>query len=288
MIDFFAASCANLVSLSFGMIPTFYSLNYVYPGSYSLVFCKMQGYFTHTSLQMTRFYLLLACFDRYAVSSQNIYIRKFGTLTVVHRIIPIVIIFCYLIAIHMIIFLDIVGNSCGLFHVSASTYNSIYVIVTISILIPVSMFTIALLIFYNLKKRQKQRQNLQLTVPNRDVIRDKKVLFVLLTKLLLYFISTVLYAPNAIYVAITQNAVKSTDRQTIESFINSLAVNFIYIYPGLSFFAFTLSSYEFRKELLKLLHLSRFQRPQRMRIAPLNSAANQTMTPTNPDSDRIF
>ncbi len=155
MVDFFAASCANLVSLSFGMIPTFYLLNHVYSGSYSLVFCKMQGYFTNTSLQMTRFYLLLACFDRYAISSANVQIRKFGNIAVARRMIPIVMIFCYLIAIHLIIFLEIVKNTCGLFNKSPSIYNSIYTILTISILIPVLMLTFALLTFYNLKKRQR-------------------------------------------------------------------------------------------------------------------------------------
>jgi hypothetical protein len=54
----------------------------------------MQGYFTHTSLQMTRFYLFLACFDRYAISSSNAQIRRFGKVTVARRMVPIVMIFC--------------------------------------------------------------------------------------------------------------------------------------------------------------------------------------------------
>jgi hypothetical protein len=56
----------------------------------------MQGYFTHTSLQMTRFYLFLACFDRYAISSSNAQIRRFGKVTVARRMVPIVMIFCWL------------------------------------------------------------------------------------------------------------------------------------------------------------------------------------------------
>ena len=269
------------------MIPTFYLINNVYPGSYSLVFGKMQGYFTHTSLQMTRFYLLLACFDRYAISSANIRIRNFGRVAVARRMIPVVIVFCYLIAIHLIIFLDIVRSACGLFHKSASVYNSIYTILTISISIPLLMLIFALLTFYNLRKRQRQRQILQQDTLTRDMIRDTKVLFTLLIQLLLYFISTVLYSPNAIYLVITQGIEKSSDRQAVETFSNSLAVNFIYIYPGFSFFAFTLSSREFRKEFLKLLHLSRFQRTQRVTIAPLNSRTNRKTTAINTDSRQI-
>ena len=159
--DFLAASCANLVSLSMGIIPTLYSLNNVYPGTYSVVFCKMQGYLTHTSLQMTRIFLVLACFDRYALSSSTTNIRKFSQVKIARRTIPMVIIGCLLIAIHLVIFLDIKSGGCAVYNTSAQIYNSLYSMMTISIAIPVLMSVFSMLTFYNLKQRQKLRRQLQ-------------------------------------------------------------------------------------------------------------------------------
>ncbi|CAF1204864.1 unnamed protein product [Adineta steineri] len=265
---FLAASFNSLISLLFGLIPTFYLLNNVYPGSYSLIFCKVQGYITHTSLQMMRVYLVLACFDRYALSSSNANIRKFSRVIVARRSIPIVIISCYLIAIHLIIYLDIVNNACGLFNSSALIYDIIYTIATISFIMPLLMFIFSILTFYNLKQRQKQRQQINPGSINRDIIRDKKVFFTLLLQLLIYFISTGLYAPNIVYITITQHVQKTIDEQIIGSFINGVAVGFIYIYPGFSFMAFTLSSNTFRKELIGLRSLFPFYCVRRPILVP--------------------
>jgi hypothetical protein len=42
-----------------------------------------------------RFFLLLACIDRYAISSANAQIRKFGNIAVARRMIPILLFNCY-------------------------------------------------------------------------------------------------------------------------------------------------------------------------------------------------
>ena len=57
-LDFLAAFCSNLLSLSWGILPTLYGLNHVYPGSSSAIFCKLLIYLPHIDLQMTRIFLL--------------------------------------------------------------------------------------------------------------------------------------------------------------------------------------------------------------------------------------
>ncbi|UJR17955.1 hypothetical protein I4U23_004854 [Adineta vaga] len=287
MDDFLAASFSSLVSLLFGLIPTFYLINNIYPGNYSVVFCKMQGYITHTSLQMTRVYLVLACFDRFALSSANANIRKFSTVIVARRCVPIVILSCYLVAMHLIIYLDIVNNSCAVYNLSALIYNSIYSITTISILMPLLMLIFSLLTFLNLKKRQKQREHINLGAIHRDIIRDKKVFFTLLGQLLLYFISTGLYAPNIIYTTITQNMSKSIDQQIISLFINAIALLLIYIYPGFSFLAFTLTSKTFRKELISLKTLFPFSCVRRRAVVP-HATTTKRMNANNLTHNQTF
>jgi len=284
ILDFLAASCANIVSLSWGIIPTLYSLNNVYPGSYSLAFCKIQGYLTHTSLQMTRVFLVLACFDRFALSSTNAYLRQFSQVKVAHRSISITVICCLLIAIHLAIYLNLVPGGCGLTNTIASIYNSLYTMLTVSILIPVSMFVLSILTFYHLKQRQNlRRQMQQQRSTNQEITRDQKIFFVLMMQLSLYFISTVLYAPAFIYGLATANVIKSFERQIIESFIGGLSVTLIYLYPALSFFAFTLASKSFRLELRKLLRITMSYRLQRIQIEPehLQNTTNKTNITTS-------
>ncbi|CAF1647691.1 unnamed protein product [Adineta ricciae] len=286
-IDFLAASFSSLLSLLFGLIPTFYLLNNVYPGNYSVVFCKMQGYITHTSLQMTRMFLVLACFDRYALSSSSSYLRKFATVSVARRCVPIVMLSCYLIAIHLIIYLDIVNSSCGIYQLSVLIYNSVYSIATISITMPLLMFIFSFLTFVNLKQRQKKRQQMNSAVIPRDIIHDKKVFFTLLVQLLLYFISTGLYAPNIIYTTITQNMPKSSDQQAIGLFINAFALLLIYIYPGFSFLAFTVSSKTFRRELFSLRKLFPSYCVRRTAVLPYRTT-NRRMNTNDAVNNKTF
>jgi len=205
---------------------------------------------------MTRVFLVLACFDRFALSSTNAYLRQFSQVKIAHRSISITVICCLLIAIHLAIYLNLVPGGCGLTNTIASIYNSLYTMLTVSILIPVSMFVLSILTFYHLKQRQNQRRQMQQQrSTNQEITRDQKIFFVLMMQLSLYFISTVLYAPTFAYDVITRYTVKSFERQAIEDFIASLSLSLIYLYPALSFFAFTLSSKSFRQELSKLYHL---------------------------------
>lgn len=233
---------------------------------------------------MTRIFLVLACIDRFTASSTNAKLRQFSQVTVARRSVIITIICCLLIAIHLIIYLNTVSGGCGLTSISASIYNSLYTMMTVSILIPMSMFVFSVLTFYNLKQKQHQRRQFQQhRSMNQEIIRDRKILFVLLMQLGLYSISTVLYAPSFVYSLATVNVVKSFERQIIESFIGGLSVTLIYLYPALSFFAFTLSSKSFRQELLKVLRIPLSYRLQRIQVAPelFRNITNNTNIFTN-------
>ncbi|CAF1231404.1 unnamed protein product [Adineta ricciae] len=101
-----------------------YGLNHVYLSSSSATFCKLLIYLPHIGLQMTRIFLILACFDRYALSSPSVTIRNFSQVSVARRTVPIV-------------------------------------IVIVSLAIPILMLFLSILTFYNLKNRRNQRRQLR-------------------------------------------------------------------------------------------------------------------------------
>ncbi len=68
-IDFIIASVAMAVNLSMGFATNMYTINHTDPNLTILAFCKMRIYILQTSAVMYRWYLTVACVDRFALSS---------------------------------------------------------------------------------------------------------------------------------------------------------------------------------------------------------------------------
>jgi len=54
----------------------------------SLFFCKFQTYIAHVTTLLSMFDIVLACVDRWAMSSTNVHRRSFGQIKVVKILIP--------------------------------------------------------------------------------------------------------------------------------------------------------------------------------------------------------
>ena len=70
-----AASCANFISVAWGISPALYTLTNPDPSTYSFIYCKLRLYTIHTSLMLGRSFIVLACAERYALCSQSVRLR---------------------------------------------------------------------------------------------------------------------------------------------------------------------------------------------------------------------
>ncbi|CAF1337351.1 unnamed protein product [Adineta steineri] len=214
---------------------------------------------------MSRFLIVAACFDRFALCSNSVRLRKICQVRIACRyIIPGVILVWLIIPLHIPIFYTTLGNTC-VFPGAAALYNSIYGIVMASFLPPGLMLIFSLLIFHNLKMRQRRRQRIRpISIIastaigiRRQQAKDQQVLAMLLIQVFVYVSLTIFYTVNLLYSALTMNyaANKSSERKTIEGFATFCAGILITACPCLSFYLFILASRLFRKELkLMVLH----------------------------------
>ncbi len=232
------------------------------------IYCKSRSYILNASQQMSRYLIVIACFDRFALCSTSARIRKVCQVRIARRyIIPCIVLIWLVIPLHIPIYYTSSRNTC-VFPSTIAFYNSIYGIVLVSFLPPGLMLVFSLLIFRNLKLRQKRRQRIQPFPLNtsaaietrRQQVKDQQVLAMLLIQVFIYVSSTIFYTINLLYTVLTMNdaANKSSERKSIEAFATFISGILVFICPCLSFYLFTLSSHLFRKELKSMvLHIYR-------------------------------
>ncbi|CAF1254696.1 unnamed protein product [Adineta steineri] len=75
------------VSLLFGLLPNIYSGYYVNLITTLCSICKIRFYITQSSTMTYRWFLTIACIDRYAQSSVNVRLRAFAKSHIAYRIV---------------------------------------------------------------------------------------------------------------------------------------------------------------------------------------------------------
>ena len=256
LLDFLASAFTNLVALNVAIISFLYTE--VHPESITVSFCKIQTYLMTTSLQMSRFLILTACFDRYALSSSSVRLRRFAEVHLARRrVIPAIVLIWLFVPMHIPIFIGMENRAC-VFSASVELYNSIYGIVVIGTIPPSLMFLFSILIFRNLKLRQQRRQVHPSAVrsPTQPVDRlkkkDQQVLAMLLVQVFAYVASSTPYTITLLYVVLrfksAANRDSAYDKPTM-LFILFITDMLRFVCPFISFYLFVLVSHLYRKEM---------------------------------------
>ncbi|CAF1249295.1 unnamed protein product [Adineta steineri] len=261
-IYFMAASVAMLINLSMGTGAAIYALNHVDPNLTILAFCKMRIYILQSSSMMYRWCLAVACFDRVAISSNDVRLRNFAKVHIACRFIFIIVIIWLILPVHLLIFYNLYGGGCGiLFSFTIALYHSIFTTVAGGVLPVMIMIVCTLFIHHNLGlKRERREKNNGQTLENRNIKqnlqrkRDRQVLLMLFVQVAVY---SILIAPLMVvyfYNAVTLNiGNKSPERLAIERLAQFVGESLIYLFSVLSFYIYTMVSRSYRGELIKIL-----------------------------------
>jgi hypothetical protein len=220
----------------------------------------------NVSLQMSRYLILIACFDRYALCSTSAYLRRFCNARIARQyVIPSIILISFIIPLHIPVYVTIVNSLCE-FTGIPELYNTIYGILIIGIISPGLMFIFSLLIFRNLKLRQRRRQIRPFIVGNRipslnenrrTPIKDEQVLAMLLIQVLAYVVSSTPYTITRLYLVlkVKNNGDVSGKNDPNTAFILFITDMLRLVCPFTSFYLFILVSQLYRREM-KLIILS--------------------------------
>jgi hypothetical protein len=219
--------------------------------------------------QMSRFFIVTACFDRFALCSTSVRLRQFSRVHIARRyMIPSIIIIWLILPIHMLIYNTSVNNSCT-YPGASALYNSIYAITLVGFIPPILMSFFSFLIFRNLKSMQQRRQVRQLAIVNihlltnenqRQQKKDQQVLGMLIVQVVVYVTTTTVTSINLLYSVLPMyfKTNKSNEQKSIEIFVSFITGMLNYSCPCLSFYLFILASHLYRKETkLVILYICR-------------------------------
>ena len=237
-----------------------------HPEHISVLFCKIEVYIMTITLQMSRFFVLAASFDRFALSSSNARLRKFSHQHIARRyVIPSIIIIWTIVPLHVPVFVTVKEKTC-IFEGYIELYNCIYGIVLVGIIPPGLMFLFSMLIFHNLKLRQQRQRQIhpfiiQITQTRRNPSnplrkKDQQVLAMLLVQVLAYIASSTPYTITLLYVVLKLQKESMLDQPQADPtmlFILFITDLLRFVCPFASFYLFVLVSRLYRKEIICIL-----------------------------------
>jgi hypothetical protein len=270
-----AASISGLIGLNISVVPVVYALKHPNPLTSSLMFCQLQFYVRHAFNQMMRSFFIFTCADRYAISSNNVRLRSFSRYTIALRTIVCVALFWFVLSIFPVMLRSLKNGKCESKNGVYTIVFSIYILVVLGIFPILSMAIFTLLLKINLKNRRRRIQpmaNNSSTIHQHFHKRDRDMLRMLLIEFVCFMITTIPAWSFPLYKSATQNTIKSSDRQKIETFLLYFSnVFLLFINNGLSFWIYIYTSRSFRLEFRNLIIKSyRFITGKQVRTIEIN------------------
>ena len=254
---FIWASVINNIYLIFAIPPTLYSLTYGDLNGRSLIYCKLRFYLTNTLGQTARYIIMLACFDRYAMTtSYHIRFRFLTRSSTACYLMLSVGIIWHVIPIHIPIHTIIAQGRCtqiGLYYI----LHYVYIIVFACFIPILFMGVLGYLTYNNLRQLHKRIQPINQHAERTNTIRnrDRELLLMVFAEVLVHIVTMLLYPFVLLEISITTyiGLVKNTDRIRIENFLFNIASILFFISLGSRFYTFLVVSRAFRKDSKRYL-----------------------------------
>ena len=231
------------------------------PFTLSLVLCRLRGYILQTTAVLYRSMIILACIDRYAMSSARVHIRALSKPSIAMKVIVATTLFWLLVTVQQPIFQTIRLNRCSVFDVYGLIF-SIYQICLFGCVFPGLMVVFGRLVWKNLKSvRARIRVHPLPMVPGTQTEaplltrRDICLMRFVLAEIVVAMVLSFLYPINSLYLVLATNVPnKSRDRLQIEgfsTFVSQLVL--FYLNYCVAFYLYVVMSPSFRAEVRRLL-----------------------------------
>jgi len=249
-----AAECSNFIAINFGLIIILYSLDHQDPSNMFESFCKIKVYIIHIVFNISRWLVVLACADRFALSHKQAHIRSWSSTRIARRAIILVIGVWILIAIHVPIWQGIHFGVCGPYGVYGLIW-SIYLIIVAGILPPFAMIVFGFLTFKNLNSIRSRVQSRTNSTRFHLHSRDINLMRMVLAEIFVYILTNIAHPLRQLYMNISDKIIseKSCSRKQIEAFIFYITTSFlIYTYFCSTFYIYITASRSFRQDFKRL------------------------------------
>jgi hypothetical protein len=180
------AALMNFLATTFGLSILLYTFDHMEAANSSLSICKSRFYISHAWGQTARSFIVLACVDRYVLSSNDARFRVVTRPLLIKCIIGFVFIFWHIFPIHLLVLTTIHEKQCGQVGVYYIVYF-IYFVIFVCLIPPALMITRSFLAYRNMRQLHLRVQPIRNTIegtPKNITIqrRDRDLLNMVLTE----------------------------------------------------------------------------------------------------------
>jgi hypothetical protein len=228
----------------------------------SPIFCKLRYYLPNVWGQMARYFVVLACIDRFAATSINVRLRMLSRPSTARYLLGIITVFCHLVAIHLPIFVTIVNGRCGPTGPYYAVYT-FYLLIFFNLIPPITMIIFGSLAYFNMKRLHARVRPVEnVIVGNRNNVRihrrDRELLSMLLSEIIIYIVATLLYPFILLEASITNlmSIEKSLQQIQIENFVLFIASFLVTLNHAAPFYIYLITSQAFRRDFNQLVNKS--------------------------------
>jgi hypothetical protein len=251
------AAVMNIVYLTYDGIATLCMFYYPERTTLALSFCKTYKYILYIFGQEGKTMLVLACIDRFLITSDRASFRAFSTPKRAKYLIVFSLIFWLLSTIHVPIMITVVNGQCT----TSGVYSIIYTVYTILFVALIPSITSAIfgyLTYRNMRQIQNRVQPVMQNTTNANISiqrRDRDLLIIVIAEIFVYVITTALFPLILLEMMISGYAIpkKSLQYLQIEIFIVNIAVFLLFLNSAAPFYTYFISSKSFRRDFKKLI-----------------------------------
>ena len=272
---FTASSFSQLFIFNFAVFIRMIQYGYNIPvNSVPSWFCRLRFYIFYVSGASARYNIVFAAVDRFFCSCQSVRLRRWSSSKVALCLIIIDAIIWALFYIQVLVFFDVKNDKCRIHVADIMRYFNFYLTIENGFLPIIPMLIFGLLTIRNIRRsaqRAKAPETIDGAVSNTNnqsssssSKKEVQLHKMLINQVVVYVILNLPYPVYNLYRTYANLSSFTGSRAAIDTFVNNLCFDMIYLCFALTFLNFLLTSSMFRRELKQMLC------GYRQRIAPIS------------------
>jgi hypothetical protein len=257
-IYLWSGAIANILYLTLNGFLQIFPYDYTTTTQNALAFCKIYIYIVSVVGQIAKTMIILACADRYLITSDRATFRAFSTPKRAKRIIGYSIIFWTIISIHEPIMYTITNGRCGASGIYSNVFT-VYAIVFIGGGPAIIMGIFGYLAYHNMRKVQLRVQPIVQNANHQNHLirrKDQELLVIVIAEVIVYVITIVPFPLIYLEMIISQYTLssnKTLQYSQIEGFILGMAYFLLFANSAMAFYIYMASSKGFRRDFKQLI-----------------------------------
>ena len=257
---FTASSFSQLFVFNFAVFIRMIQYGYNVPvNSVPSWFCKIRFYIYYVSGAIARYNIIFAAADRFLCSSRSVRLRRWSLPKVAVYLITIDTIVWILFYIPILVYFDVESDKCRIHAVEIMKYLSYFITIENGFFPIIPMLIFGLLTIRNIRQsRQRVKSTVavnrnQSATSRQTSTKEAQLHKMLINQVIVYVILNLPYPVYNVYRSYVNVNSFTGSRAAIDTFINNLCFDMIYLCFTLTFFNFLITSDMFRRELKQII-----------------------------------